>query len=63
MSEFGQLLEIIFQGIFNTWETMRNIQFLGTNLLVVSVTFLIANALVSLMIVVNHTKMRVGDRK
>lgn len=63
MSEIGQLLEILFQGIFNTWETMRNIDILGTDLLTICVTFLIANALVSLMIVVNHTKMRVGDRK
>lgn len=63
MSEFPQLLEMIFQGIFNTFDMMEDIRFLGTNLLQVSIAFLIANALISLMIVVNHTKIRTGDSK
>lgn len=63
MSEFPQLLEMIFQGIFNTFDMMEDIRILGTNLLQVSIAFLIANALVSLMIVVNHTKIRTGDSK
>lgn len=63
MNEFSNLLEILFQGIFNTFSFMEDIEFLGTNLLQVSIAFLIANALVSLMIVVNQTKIRTGDRK
>lgn len=63
MEEFHIIIEMLFIGIFNTFNEMKNIEFLGTNLLQLTIGFIIANALVNLMIVVNKSRNKTGDKK
>lgn len=58
MQDFDRLFFIIFQGIFNTFDALSRVEILGTNLLQIMISFMIANALVSLLIVTNNSSIR-----
>lgn len=62
VEDIGSLITMILQGMFNTWETMRNITFLNTNLLQFCIAIVIANALVKLMVVTNKVKIDNGGK-
>ena len=49
-NEVSKIIELLIDGILNTWTTMQNIEFLGTNLLVFTVTVAIMGVMIPLLI-------------
>lgn len=60
-NSLSNLIDMMVTGILNTWNTMQNITFFGTNLLTFVVTLTILNVMIPLLITVTQIhNTRVG---
>lgn len=53
-NSISNIIDMMVTGILNTWNTMQNITFFGTNLLTFIVTITILNAMIPLLITVTQ---------
>lgn len=60
-NSISNIIDMMVTGILNTWNTMQNITFFGTNLLTFTVTITILNVMIPLLITVTQIhNTRVG---
>lgn len=53
-NSISNIIDMMVTGILNTWNTMQNITFFGTNLLTFTVTITILNVMIPLLITVTQ---------
>lgn len=53
-NSISNIIDMMVTGILNTWNTMQNITFFGTNLLTFIVTITILNVMIPLLITVTQ---------